>query len=215
MAGGGTKLPRSNPCSNSSHSQAASPTSVLRPGRILTWRALTNSSSNPRSSSTYQHGFQYWPVASITTWATPCSVSQSARASRSALKVLKVRTSWQRPPAPSATRTQATSSSLPMSSPAQRSSTTSTVDTSLAVGWCPAGPTDQATLNGVLAATVRGAGTAPASVLSTGSLAPRKAELGRATRFSSLVAAPGHGGLIRDRQPSAVLSGLFAVRAPP
>src|SRR5918996_2453920 len=35
MAGGGTKLPRSNPCSNSSHRQAASPTSVLRPGRIL------------------------------------------------------------------------------------------------------------------------------------------------------------------------------------
>jgi hypothetical protein len=32
----------------------------------------------------------------------------------------------------------------------------------------------------VLTATVRGAGKAPASVLSTGSLAPRKAELGRA-----------------------------------
>src|SRR4029453_11115397 len=48
-----------------------------------------------------------------------------------------------------------------------------------AIGWCPAGPTDQATLKRVLTATVRGAGTAPASVLSTGSLAPRKAELGR------------------------------------
>jgi hypothetical protein len=34
-------------------------------------------------------------------------------------------------------------------------------------------------------------------VLPTGSAAPRKAELGRATRYSSLVAAPGHGGLIR------------------
>jgi CBS-domain-containing membrane protein len=40
--------------STSSHSQAASPTSVVRPGRILTWRALTSSNSNPRSSSTYQ-----------------------------------------------------------------------------------------------------------------------------------------------------------------
>src|SRR5215216_4896087 len=71
MAGGGTKLPRSSPHSSSSHNQAASPTSVLRPGRILTWRALTSSSWNPRSSSTYQIGFQYWPVASITTWVTP------------------------------------------------------------------------------------------------------------------------------------------------
>jgi hypothetical protein len=40
---------------------------VLRPGRILTWRALTNMSSKPASSGTYQTGFQYWPVASITT----------------------------------------------------------------------------------------------------------------------------------------------------
>jgi hypothetical protein len=48
----------------------------------------------------------------------------------------------------------------------------------------------------VLTATVRGAGKAPASVLSTGSLAPRKAELGRALRFSSLVAATSHVGLI-------------------
>jgi hypothetical protein len=73
----------------------------------------------------------------------------------------------------------------------------------------PAGPTDQATLKDVLVATVRGAGTAPASVLSTGSVAPRRAELGRATRFSSLVAAPGHGGLIRYRGLSAVRTGLF------
>jgi hypothetical protein len=80
---------------------------------------------------------------------------------------------------------------------------------------CPAGPTDQATLKDVLAATVRGAGKAPASVLSTGSLAPRRAELGRATQFSSLVAAPGHGGLIRDRQPSAMLSAISAGRATP
>jgi hypothetical protein len=41
--------------------------------------------------------------------------------------------------------------------------------------------------------------------VATGSAAPRRAELGRAARFSSLVAAPGHGGLIRDRRLSAVL----------
>ena len=41
----GTKLPRSSPCSSSSANQAASPTSVLRPGRILTWWALTSSNS--------------------------------------------------------------------------------------------------------------------------------------------------------------------------
>jgi hypothetical protein len=51
----------------------------------------------------------------------------------------------------------------------------------LPVSWvAPAGPTDQAMLKRVLTATVRGAGKAPASVVSTGSLAPRKAELGRA-----------------------------------
>jgi hypothetical protein len=38
-------------------------------------------------------------------------------------------------------------------------------------------------------------------------------ELGNGpTRFSSLVAAPGHAGLIRDRRPSAVLSGILAGR---
>jgi hypothetical protein len=47
-----------------------------------TWQALTSSSCNPRSSSTYQQGFQYCPVASITTWVTPSACSQSASASR-------------------------------------------------------------------------------------------------------------------------------------
>ena len=55
---GGTKPPRNSPCSNSSASQAASQTLVSRPGKILTCRALTNSSSSPRSSSTYQIGLQ-------------------------------------------------------------------------------------------------------------------------------------------------------------
>jgi hypothetical protein len=79
----------------------------------------------------------------------------------------------------------------------------------------PAGPTDQATLKDVLVATVRGAGTAPASVLSTGSVAPRRAELGRATRFSSLVAAPGHGGLISNHALTAVRSGVSPGRCRP
>jgi hypothetical protein len=60
---------------------------VLRPGRILTWRALTNMSSKPASSSTYQTGFQYWPVASITTWVTPSAASQAASASSPEVKV--------------------------------------------------------------------------------------------------------------------------------
>jgi hypothetical protein len=120
MGAGGTKLPRSSPCSNSSASQAASQTSVLRPGKILTCRALTNSSSKPRSSSTYQIGFQYWPVASITTWVTPSPASHPASASNPEVKLGNVRTSWARPPCPSGTRTQATTSSLATSNPAQR-----------------------------------------------------------------------------------------------
>jgi hypothetical protein len=87
MAAGGTKLPRSSTCSNSSASQAASTTSVLRPGRILTWRALTSSNWKPASSRTYQTGFQYWPVASITTWVTPSAVSHPASASSPEVKV--------------------------------------------------------------------------------------------------------------------------------
>jgi hypothetical protein len=45
--------------------------------------------------------------------------------------------------------------------------------------------------------------------VSAGAAAPRRAELGRATRFSSLVAAPGHGGLISYRGLSAVRTGVF------
>jgi hypothetical protein len=65
-------------------------------------------------------GFQYWPVASITTWVTPSAVSQSDSASSPEVKVWNVRTSWARPPHPSGTRTQATTSSLATSNPAQR-----------------------------------------------------------------------------------------------
>jgi hypothetical protein len=65
-------------------------------------------------------GFQYWPVASITTWVTPSAASHPASASSPEVKVWKVRTSWSRPPCPSGTRTQATTSSLATSNPAQR-----------------------------------------------------------------------------------------------
>src|SRR6266511_2748586 len=212
MGAGGTKLPRSSPCSNSSASQAASQTSVLRPGKILTCRALTNNSSKPPSSRTYQIGFQYWPVASITTWVTPSPASHPANASSPEVNVGNVRTSWSRPPRPSGTRTHATTSSLATSNPAQRATSSSTVDTSPSRGWRPAGPTESTTLKRVLTATVRGAGKAPASVLSTGSLAPRKAELGRAARFSSLVAAHGHGGLISKIQGTAVRTVVSAGR---
>ena len=41
----GMKLPRSSPCSRSCASHSQSFTSVFRPGRCLTWRALTSSSS--------------------------------------------------------------------------------------------------------------------------------------------------------------------------
>src|SRR6266511_5319296 len=190
MGAGGTKLPRSSPCSNSSASQAASQTSVLRPGKILTCRALTNNSSKPPSSRTYQIGFQYWPVASITTWVTPSPASHPANASSPEVNVGNVRTSWSRPPRPSGTRTHATTSSLATSNPAQRATSSSTVDTSPSRGWRPAGPTESTTLKRVLTATVRGAGKAPASVLSTGSLAPRKAELGRAPPI--LIPRGGH-----------------------
>jgi hypothetical protein len=65
-------------------------------------------------------GFQYWPVASITTRVTPSPASQAASASSPEVNVWKVRTSWARPPPPSGTRTQATTSSLATSNPAQR-----------------------------------------------------------------------------------------------
>jgi hypothetical protein len=44
-------------------------------------------SSNPCSSSTYHTGFQYWPVASITTWVTPSAASHLASASSPEVKV--------------------------------------------------------------------------------------------------------------------------------
>src|SRR3954462_13977028 len=127
MAGGGTKLLRSSPCSSSSASHSASSTSLLRPGRIFTWWALTSRSWKARSSSTYQPGFQYGPVASIAMSVTPSSVNQSAISSSAPVKEEKVRVCFWRPrPSGLGVRTQATTSFLPMSIPAQRSISTST-----------------------------------------------------------------------------------------
>jgi hypothetical protein len=171
---------------------------VLRPGRILTWRALTSSSWKPRSSNTCHTGFQLLaggfhhhlgdafggqPVGQRLQsrgegWEAPDLLAAAAFAGRHPhtghdLVLGHIQAG--------AARYQQLHHGHLL--PHRR--------------WCPAGPTDQATLKDVLTATVRGAGKAPASVVSTGSAAPRRAELGRAPRFSSLVAAPGHAGLIR------------------
>ena len=58
VAASGTKLARISPCASSSASQAASATSVLRPGTFLTCAAFARISPNPPSSSTCQTGFQ-------------------------------------------------------------------------------------------------------------------------------------------------------------
>src|SRR5215204_602198 len=101
MATGGTKLPRSSPCSNSSASQAASHTSVLRPGRSLTWRALTNSSRKPRPSSTYQTGFQLLAGGLHHHLGDPLGGQPPSQRLQPEVKVWNVRTSWPRPPCPS------------------------------------------------------------------------------------------------------------------
>jgi hypothetical protein len=87
MAGGGTKLPRSSPHSNSSASQAASHTSVLRPGRILVVAGVDQQQRKARSSSTYQTGFQQLAGGLLTTWVTPSAASHPASASSPEVKV--------------------------------------------------------------------------------------------------------------------------------
>jgi hypothetical protein len=182
----------------------------------LTWRALTSSSWNPRSSSTYQVGFQllagrlHYHVRDALL-GKPLGKGFKPRAER-----------------PNRAQLLAASHGAIGHANAGHDLVLADVESGAAfidhlhrrhllvvLVRRPAGPTDQATLKDVLAATVRGAGKAPASVLPTGSLAPRKAELGRAHRFSSIVAATGHAGLIRDRRQSAVLSRILAGRADP
>jgi hypothetical protein len=75
VAGSGTKLGRISPCASKSASQAASATSVLRPGTFLTRAALASTSVRSPSPSTCQTGFQCTPVASITAWGF-CQLSR-------------------------------------------------------------------------------------------------------------------------------------------
>src|SRR5512132_1224451 len=216
MAAGGTKLPRSSPHSSSSHSQAASPTSVVRPGRSLTWRALTNSSWKP---ALLQHrpdglpvlaGRLHHDLGDVVVVEPLGEGLQTGAEGRVGVHLLAAPTS--------AIGHADAGHDLVLGDIQSGAALVEQLHRRhllAGLGRHPAGPTDQATLKDVLTATVRGAETAPAAVLSAGSHAPRKAELGRATRFSSLVAAAGHGGLIRDRRPSAVLSSLCAGRANP
>jgi hypothetical protein len=88
---------------------------------------LTSFNAKGRSSSRYQTGFQYDPVASITISVTPSAANQSVIASNDPVNEENVRVRLVRPRPPAAgARTQATTSSFPMSIPAQRSISTST-----------------------------------------------------------------------------------------
>jgi hypothetical protein len=90
---------------------------------------LASFNANARSSNTYQTGFQYEPVASIAISVTPSAANQSAIASNEPVNEANVRVCFCRlRPLAAGVCTQATTSSLPMSIPAQRSTNTSTSD---------------------------------------------------------------------------------------
>jgi hypothetical protein len=89
----GTKLARISPCARSSANQAASLTSVLRPGTFFTCAAFARISWNSPSDSTCHTGLQYTPVASIATCVQPFADSQSDSARSPAVVVTKVLTS--------------------------------------------------------------------------------------------------------------------------
>ena len=67
----------------------------------------------PRVSSSSKRGIQETPVDSMATVVTPQSRSQSARASRSAVKVPKRRTGWGSRPGGTATQCSASPMSMP------------------------------------------------------------------------------------------------------
>jgi hypothetical protein len=83
------------------------------------------------------------------------------------------------------------------------------------LGRRPAGPTDQATLKDVLAATVRGAGKAPHQSYQRAHSHQGEPSLAGQAQFSSLVAAAGHGGLISKMQGTAVLNAVPAGHGQP
>src|SRR4051812_28482752 len=197
IAAGGTKLPRSRPCSSSSANHSASSTSLLRPGTIFTCWALTSfSSANARSSSTYQTGFQYDPVASITTCVTPSATNHSVIASSDAVKDENVRVCLRRPrPLAAGARTHATTSFLPISIPAHRSTNTSTAASSPSAHTNgPAGPTDQRRCEACTRTTVRGAGKAPGISLRS-----------RLTRTTQERAQPAHPHSHPPRRPGQAM----------
>jgi hypothetical protein len=172
----------------------------LRPGRSLTWRALTSMSASPRSSSTCHTGFQLLAGGvrhhlGDAFGGQPVGQRLQSRGEGRVGADLLAAAVLGRPAPAHRPRPR------PWPHPGRRSVPPAAPPSTPPHGlWGrPAGPTDQATLKDVLTATVRGPGKAPASVVSTGSVAPRKAELGRATRSSSLVAATSHVGLISYR----------------
>ena len=126
ISGGGTKLGRTNPCCTSWQIHSESLTSVLRPGTLRKWCALSNQHSN-RSSSAWNTVFQYTPVASIPTSVTPASASHTASSESPGSVALNVCVccSNRRRPWPG-TRVVATTLSRCTSSPAHRSTITST-----------------------------------------------------------------------------------------
>jgi hypothetical protein len=65
---------------------------ALAAGTVLTWRALTSFTSNPRVSRIWKRGIQYTPVDSMATVSMPHCSSHSASRSRSAVKQSKRRT---------------------------------------------------------------------------------------------------------------------------
>src|SRR5215203_5556029 len=210
MAAGGTKLPRSSPCSNSSASQAASQTSVLRPGRSLTCRALTNSSWKPTLLKDIPDrlpilaGGLHHHLGDPLAGQPPSQRLQPRGEGRERPHLLGSSAAPIRDAhadhylvlgdiQPGAARVkQLHRRHLPM-----------------AYGWCPAGPTESTTLKHVLTATVRGAGRPPRQSYQRALSHQGKPSLAGPPRFSSLVAAPGHGGLIRVLHP-----GLFPQATP-
>ena len=91
-----------------------SSTSDLRPETFFTWRALTSSTVKPRRSSSSNNAIQYTPVDSMATVSTAQASSQSARRSRSAVKLGNWRTGSSSRSGGTATKCEA----LPISIPA-------------------------------------------------------------------------------------------------
>src|SRR3954449_10803568 len=139
---------------------------------------------------------------------TPSAVNQSAISSSAPVNEANVRVSLRRPrPAVSGVRTQATTSFLPISIPAQRSISTSTTDLLVSI------PTGQDRQGQPINDAVRRArgqqfevpGRPLASVSETGSSAPSASELSRLRQNSQpFEAAPNRGHVISE--PAATLA---------